>query len=768
MAADGSIVFSTEIDDKKAQSDLKKLEAKIKKIQDELNESTGKKSAIEKQITNAKNAAEETEKTIAKLQKKLNKTTAETGGGDPFSQMYSNQIASARASLEGQRVAVEKLETKYAKITEKVESQTAALDNAKEEVVGLTAKLAGAKNQTSGMSDAAEEAAKRMDNFGQKVRTLARRVFVFSLITAGLRALKDYLWEAIQTNNEAVAAIARLKGALMTLAQPIVEVVIPAFTLLINVLTRIVTAVAKLVSMLFGTTIQKSAAGAKALNNQKNAIEDVGEAAEEASGSLADFDELTTISYSDNKSSGGGIGDMGLDTSGGIAPDFTSMIDDGLSAILELFTGEALLALGAILTFSGANIPLGIALMVLGAIAIWDAISENWDAIKEMLQGPLGWAVAVISTALLVIGAILIFTGANVPLGIGLLIAGAIGLATTVAANWNFIVEALQGPLGLVLGLLSTAFLVLGVIILFTGASLPLGLGLLIIGAVGMAASIAPNWNTIIEALQGPLGAVVALVSGALLVLGIILLFTGVGIPLGVGLILAGAAGLVGTVAVNWNFIQDKIMSIWDGIKNWWNTKVKKYFTAQYWQNLGRKMLNGLSDGFKNAWTAVKNWVLDKVQWIIDAFSRAANFFSNTFSKKNNLGSGGVGGYGAYNPQSMPALRRVEVPALAQGAVIPANKKFLAVLGDQTKGTNVEAPLSTIQQAAVQAFAEMGPEFARYIVQAFVEAGMLGNIRAIEDYARVTAQKDFTLGKPSSSAGRWINQSMEAYEAVRG
>ena len=38
------------------------------------------------------------------------------------------------------------------------------------------------------------------------------------------------------------------------------------------------------------------------------------------------------------------------------------------------------------------------------------------------------------------------------------------------------------------------------------------------------------------------------------------------------------------------------------------------------------------------------------MQWIIDAFSRAANFFSNTFSKKNNLGSGGVGGYGAYNP----------------------------------------------------------------------------------------------------------------------
>lgn len=710
MAVDGSIVFSTEIDDKKAQADLKKLEEKIKKIESELSESTGKKSAIEKQLEDAKGAAEETQKTIAELQAKLKKTTAETGGGDPFSQMYSSQIASAKASLDEQRTAVDKLEKKYDSITQKVESQTDALNSAKDAAGDLTARLAGAKQQTSGISAAAAEAEKRMDKFSQHVKTLAKRVLVFSLITAGLRALKNYLWEAIQQNDEAVAAIARLKGALMTLAQPIVEVVIPAFTLLINVLTRIVTAVARLVSMLFGTTIQKSAAGAKALNKQKKAIEDVGEAAEEASGSLADFDELTTISYSDNKSSGGGLGDMGLDSSGGIAPDFTSMIDDGLSAILELFTGAALLALGAILTFSGANIPLGIALMVLGAIAIWDAISENWDAIKEMLQGPLGWAVSILSVAALVIGAILIFSGANIPLGLGLLIMGAIGLASAVAANWNYIVEALQGPLGLVVGLLGAALLVLGIVLLFTGVGVPLGLGLILIGATGLAAAIAPNWN----------------------------------------------------------FLKEKLVGCWESIKNWWNTKVKKFVSEHWWVQLGLKIIGGLLAGLINKWKVVVTWVTNAVKWITNAFSSVLNFLSGgkgTFASQNNLGSGGIGGY---KKQAMPALRRVEVPALAQGAVIPANKKFLAVLGDQTSGTNVEAPLSTIQQAAVQAFAEMGPEFARYILQAFVEAGMLGNIRAIEDYARVTAQKDFTLGKPSSSAGRWVSQSMEAYEAVRG
>jgi hypothetical protein len=40
-----------------------------------------------------------------------------------------------------------------------------------------------------------------------------------------------------------------------------------------------------------------------------------------------------------------------------------------------------------------------------------------------------------------------------------------------------------------------------------------------------------------------------------------------------------------------------------------------------------------------------------------------------------------------------------QIPYLAQGAVLPANKPFTAVVGDQRHGTNVEAPLATIQEA---------------------------------------------------------------------
>lgn len=49
-----------------------------------------------------------------------------------------------------------------------------------------------------------------------------------------------------------------------------------------------------------------------------------------------------------------------------------------------------------------------------------------------------------------------------------------------------------------------------------------------------------------------------------------------------------------------------------------------------------------------------------------------------------------------------------KIPLLAQGAVLPANRPFLAVVGDQKNGTNVEAPLSTIRQAVAEALAQQG------------------------------------------------------------
>ena len=56
-----------------------------------------------------------------------------------------------------------------------------------------------------------------------------------------------------------------------------------------------------------------------------------------------------------------------------------------------------------------------------------------------------------------------------------------------------------------------------------------------------------------------------------------------------------------------------------------------------------------------------------------------------------------------YDPIPVP-----QIPMLATGAVIPPNSEFLAVLGDQKRGTNIEAPLDTITQAVLQALVSYG------------------------------------------------------------
>lgn len=810
--ADGSLIIKAEIDDKEAQTELNRLTKKIDTLNDKISDKKQQRMPL---VEQSKQLAANLDAAKAKL--------AEMQSGNEF-------VSSA--ALKEQEQTVASLQKEWDGVQKKVETMDASiakdtrnLERMSDRAGDLSAQLAGATEETNNMSDAAEEADKRIQKFINRIKGLARRVFVFTLITKALRSLKDYVWSAIQTNDEAMASIAKLKGALRTLAQPILKLIIPAFTLLVNVITRVVNAVSQLVSMIFGTTVEESAQAAENLYDEQNALKGVGGAAKKASKSLASFDEINKIS-GDN--SGG---------AGSVAPNFASSINDQLSAIVSLFAGAALLALGAILTFSGVNIPLGIGLMALGALAIWGAVTTNWEAIKELLQGSLGAVVALVSGALLVIGALLVFSGANIPVGLGLMIAGAIGLATVIAANWDTIKALLQGPLGVLTALLSVALLEIGVILLFSGANIGLGLGLMVVGALGMAATIAANWDTIKSLLEGPIGAITALISGALLVigailtfsganiglgigmiivgaiglatavaanwntvqelmrgpigavtafvssallvLGAILLFSGAGIPLGLGLLLAGSAGLAVAIKPNWNAMLDALKTSWEQIKNWWSNSVlgglsRAKDTIQNWGTgiidklkdvLGihspstetAQMGDYLMQGMANGITESQGLVLQVFQTLLDSLDVSFNTwqtnfllgfsqFRTTFSelwtnfwslmgrtftiKWNNilttLQQGVNNAIDALNElvdaaNSLAELTgtfyhhvghinvpTIPLPKLATGAVIPPNREFLAVLGDQKQGTNIETPLSTMVQAFRQALSEGG------------------------------------------------------------
>ncbi len=116
-----------------------------------------------------------------------------------------------------------------------------------------------------------------------------------------------------------------------------------------------------------------------------------------------------------------------------------------LSALSYLrYRGYGNAGLGAILAFSGGSIPLGITLMALGAVSIASAVALNWNGLSDEVSNTIALITGIVSIALLAVGAVLAFSGANIPLGIALLAGGALMMGTAILPNWSMLSDEVQ------------------------------------------------------------------------------------------------------------------------------------------------------------------------------------------------------------------------------------------------------------------------------------------------------------------------------------
>lgn len=737
--SDGSVVVEVNVDDKQAQKELNSITQKIERISEKLKEQNTGKTEIVNQ-----SAQLGAQLDVAKAKLEYMKS------GQEF--FTSDSILGQEKNVSALQKEFDAAADKLDKANEKIRETERRLNAAKEKAADLQKQVAGAQTPpqalaqtTKALSPAAEKAEKSFNKLVGRINGLAKRVFIFTIITAALRGIKQYMWSAIQTNDDAMNAVARLKGELRTLAQPIANIAIPAFTALAKIITYTLTGASRLLSLLFGSTYSASKKAAKSLNDQQNAIEGVGSAAKKASKYLAPFDELNTISGND---AGGGS------ESGGNAVNFDSDIGSGVNAVMALMTGIALLAIGAILTFSG-HVGVGIAMMVAGALTVYGVyasdggeaaktlvetglskmliaigpmiailgvvlmltgnipwglglliagialfavgeVAENWDLLGTNLVGALANMLIDISPYIALFGAVLLFVPGKQALGIGLIIAGiALFAVGEVGANWELLGTNLTSALTKIFSEISPYIVVFGLLLAMVPGMMAVGIGMIVAGSAMFAFSvIAPNWDSITQALRGPLGKTLAMIGGFLVVLGLMLIFSGVGIPLGIGMLLAGGVSLAAAIAPNWDFIRDKIKNVWQKIKEFWNSYIAPVFTAAWWLNLGKTIMNGLISGIERG----INWVLGGVSDMVNGITGILNKIPGVNIGRVNWGN-------------------VHIPRLAQGAVIPANREFLAVLGDQKHGTNIEAPLDTIKQAVAEVLGQGSDRPITIIVQ---------------------------------------------------
>lgn len=868
--ADGSVTFVTELDNKKLEGQLQKLKKDIAKIEQNVAGAETEKSPLVQQ-------AQELEQSIKMARAEAQKYRSEWRAGVVGADSNQSKAIERASQLESQYAEVV---AQIEKIDKKLIPAYTRMDKLKEEAGGLEQRLSQAGVNAGRMDKATKKAQKSASRFALRMKEVVRSALVFTLISQALASFREWMGKVIRTNKEAAAAVAKLKGALLTLAQPLLKLLIPAFTAFVRIIASVVSALANIVSMLFGTTAQASSEAAEALQGETEALDGVGGAAKKAGKSLAGFDEINKLS---GDSAGGSVG-------GGEGPDFGMLAKAELDKMTAYVSG-ALLAIGAILAFSGVNIPLGLGLMAVGALGLAAVIKENWGAMDAGLLGALTRVLTILGGFALVIGAILTLTGANIPLGIGLMIFGAAALASAVALNWEAMGDSLNEALGSLLIIIGGFIAVIGVILLLTG-NIPLGLGLLLAGISLFAAGmIATNWDEMGGKIGETLGAIFVVIGGFLAVIGIILLLTGnvplglglliagisifaasaaaingniaadhvsamlgaifsiagtamlaiglllvltgIGGPLGIGLMIAGGAALgAGAVALNWDWIIEKLNGMWSDITNWWDANAAQFFTADYWTDIGKHMLDGLFNGlssigskisewgsgfidgvkdffgihspstefetlgkymmlgmeggiddnnevvlavfsgllaqmltmtqtttddmqalfaaillyimadFKSGWTSFWQYFQDasgqsiqNVMGKIDALnaklaSIERNIVITITTVHNTSGSSSPGSASILSSKARSAsISTSQVPALARGAVIPPNREFMAVLGDQRSGYNIEAPEDLIRKIVRE---ESGGGMNTELLRAILEAIREGKVMMVE------------------------------------
>lgn len=734
---DGSIVFNTKIDNSDVEKDLKDLEKKIRSSEDSISKNENAKLPLVKQAEQLGAKLDEAKRNLTYIRQEM---TAVQAAMAPGSNPADYRAASAdyervKAALDKQEKEVQDLQKEWDKVNDKVdvydrkiEASRAEIQRSTAEVGRLRAKLGKGGNSLSGVFNKAEKSA---NNFGKRIIGIGMSAFVFNILSAGLRNAVGYMGKILQTNKQYTTQLAKLKAALLAAFQPIYEFVLPGLIMVLKVLTAILTMFGKFLSWMFGKKYSDMVQNAESLYKEANALDAVGTAAKAAKKELAGFDEINRLGEATDISIGTGAG------SGLIAPDFGGIQDDtegmenGLRDILELVAaiGAGFLAWRIARRFTDDLSKIaGIALTVGGALMYafnWaDAFATGID--WENLIGMLTGMAAVVGGLWLAFGK----TGGAV----GLLITG-LGLLGVALYEWITTGElTTEALVTLELGFLAVG----GAISLLTGSWIPL----LIAAVVGLVVAVGTNANQIKQKLQqldswlmgvfttdwrntfGP-------------VLG--------GILNGFCTILQSVWSVVRNHFQGWlNFLGGVFTGnwrqAWDGIKQIFSSAINA--------------LPGIAQGAMNAIiSAVKNaisWIQNLIAQIRNArsagSSRSHSGFGGFFANGGTLRSG-WGIVGEAGPEIIrmvggkAVITPLEIPYLAQGAVLPANKPFMAMVGDQKHGTNIEAPLSVIQEAVAEV---MGDQAAAML------AGFEAVVQAIQEKNMTVVVGDKDIGEANA------------------
>lgn len=367
-----------------------------------------------------------------------------------------------------------------------------------------------------------------------------------------------------------------------------------------------------------------------------------------------------------------------------------------------------LTAIGVILLFLG-QIPFGVGFIVAGAVVygVKEVSTEEYStATTEEKLAVIGEAV---SLGLVAIGIILIFLG-NYGFGVGFIITGAylydVSEEKLDEGAISTKIENMFNEFGQYIKYSSYALIWLGVVLLCFGVINQISIGLIAAGAVGLDATAEMSGTTILDMIKGDITSVIEYIQShgfAMVVIGLLAMLTGAGLLPGLALIGIGISGMVQGKDATTNNIVGWIKKSWEAVKTYWNTYIAPVFTLEWWANLGKNCINGFIKSFETGINAIITMFESMLNFVITAFNKISFDVPEWVPE--------IGGKKFGFDFDEVDLERVSIPKLATGAVIPPNREFLAVLGDNTKEHEIVSPVSTMKQSFMEAMVEMGGNF---------------------------------------------------------
>lgn len=185
---------------------------------------------------------------------------------------------------------------------------------------------------------------------------------------------------------------------------------------------------------------------------------------------------------------------------------------------------------------------------------------------------------------------------------------------------------------------------------------------------------------------------------------------------------------VVGFFSNMWTSVKNGASQAWNGIKSVFST-VTTWFKDKFsaaWNavkavfSTGGKIFAGIKEGIASVFKSIVNHIISGINTVIAVPFKAINKMLNKIRSTSILGLQPFAALWSYNPLSIP-----QIPKLAHGAVIEPNKEFLAILGDQRTGRNIETPESLMRSAFREELAGFKPIGGDITIVAQVDGDVL-------------------------------------------